>query len=418
MEDQKVKEVKFLPTNLDGYEKHLESKGYTEEYIGFLTLAPRLLFELYGSSASIQFLKNQNFRINFLDIIRPRYKPGTLKKYSSGIRRFREYLISSGLLQVSEKQQTAQHYVTKITYKYYNENNTPYFKKIEGSYFDFLSTEMRYCKSEIRKKIGAYKKFVSYLIESKIDHLSLVNAETILLFDSLNTTYKTDWNMLKCFLSYAFREGHISQNFSNVIISKKKNRKTQRKYIEKQKKEQLLSAVNSSNVLGKRNYAMFLLMARLAFRPCETHRVKYKDIDWVTPKIYVRGKDGKNEWMPLLNDVALAIFDYLESSRRGQSDYLFVQTRPPYLPLKTTMSLKEELKNAYGITGITRPTHKYRLNVFRHSWATDTLNSEGDNFYKAQSVLRHKSPEMTRNYAKYHCKKLSLFEVEWPESKA
>jgi len=415
METQTIEEMKFLSTDLRGYEKYLKNEGYRDEYIGFLKLAPRLLFDLYGSRASIKFLKDQNFRSNFLDIIKSRYQAGTLKKYSSGIGRYREYLISEGQLQVCPKQELYTDCSIKKTHKFYNENSTPYFKKIEASFGEFLTVEMGYCNDEIRKKMGAFKKFISYLIDNKIHHLGSINGECVLQYGSSKTIYKTDWCYLKCFLTYAFREGHINQNFSNVIISKKKNRTTEKKYIENKKKEVLLSAVDCSNVLGKRNYAMFLLMARLALRPCETHRVKYKDVNWVKPEIFVRGKDGNNHWLPLPNEVALAIFDYLKSSERGQSNYIFVRIRPPYLPLKTTASLMEDLKNAYSTTGIALQTKKFRLNVFRHSWATDTLNSEGDNLYKVQTVLRHKSSRMTLKYAKYHSKKLSLFEVEWPE---
>ena len=317
METQTLEEIKFLSPDLRGYEKYLKNEGYGDEYIGFLTLAPRMLFDLYGSRASIKFLKDPNFRSNFLDIIRSRYQPGTLKKYSSGTRRFREYLTSAGIIDVCPEQKKGTHYITKKTYKYYDENHTPYFRKIEINFGEFISIERAYCKDEIRKKIGAFKKFVSYLIESKIDHFGSIDAETIIQFGLSKTTYKTDWNNLKCFLIYAFREGHISRNFSTVIISKKKNRKTQRKYIESKKKESLLSAVDCSNTLGKRNYAMFLLMAQLALRPCETHRVKYEDLDWVKPAIF------DCRWLSQAIDVSqlilgMQLLEYESESKNGK----------------------------------------------------------------------------------------------------
>jgi len=419
METQTLEEIKFLSTDLRGYEKYLKIEGYTDRYIGFLTLAPRLLFDLYGSRASINFLKDPNFRLNFLDIIRPRYQAGTLKKYSSGIGRYREYLVSAELLEVCKKRELNERQINKKqTYKYYDENKNPYYEKIESIFADYITIEMEYCKSEIRKKMGAFKKFVSYLIENKVFHLGDVNGQHILNFGSQKTTHKTDWNKLKCFLIFAFRDGYIKENFAGAIISKKKNRKVQRKYLGNDKIDEILSSIDRSIPEGKKVYAMYLLTSRLALRPCETIRIKYEDINWIKPELFIRGKNGSEDTLPLPNEVALAIFDYLKSSERGKSGYVFVCDRPPHFRLKNTDSLLKELKKAFRTTGIKPPTGKARLNVFRHSWATNTLNSEGNNFYKVQSILRHKSSEMTRNYAKYHSKKLSLFEAEWPESES
>ena len=113
----------------------------------------------------------------------------------------------------------------------------------------------------------------------------------------------------------------------------------------------------------------------------------------------------------------MCIRDSLKVSERGCSGSLFVQERPPYNAIRSTYLLTEALIAAYETTNINPPAGQVRLNVFRHSFATSLINSEGQNFFTAQVFLRHSTPEMTLNYAKYHAPKLRLFEQVWPEER-
>jgi len=200
------------------------------------------------------------------------------------------------------------------------------------------------------------------------------------------------------------------------VIPNKKYRHRRKKYISKTEIDTLLESLPCSTGRDMRTYAMFLLMARLGLRPSETVRVELNDIDWVNGKILVRGKNRRIDWMPLPSEVADAIILYLKRAKRGNSELLFVQERPPYNPITNTYGLTEALKLAYDRTGIQSPTENVRLNVFRHSFATDLINRKGQSFFTVQMLLRHSTSTMTLNYAKYHAPKLQFFAQEWPES--
>lgn len=118
---------KIIPTNLSGYEKYLEDLGYSDRHIGFLQLAPKRLFLFFGSFASYDFLVPRDYRLKFLDLIRSEYKPGTLKKYSSGIKHFREYLLSNELLDVPECKNATKYETYQLT-KYYEAYQSDYYK--------------------------------------------------------------------------------------------------------------------------------------------------------------------------------------------------------------------------------------------------------------------------------------------------
>jgi len=409
--------INLLSTDLNGYEKYLEEQGFSNRHIGFLKLAPRLLFKLFGAYSSLELLKYNSYRSKFLDTIKQDYCRGTLKKYASGITHYRNYLIAEKIISVSPRHERANNNKSDLERCYYQENKTAYYKEVETNFLNHLTIEMKYCKSEIRKRTATYQRFASYLLKNQFHSLTDVKGQNVLEFGSLETTFQTDWNKLRSFLSFAYREGYILENFAGAIIPNKKNRHRRKKYLSRQEIEKILASLPCLTLRDVRTYAMFLLMARLGFRPSETVRVRLADIDWVNSKILVRGKSNRLDWLPVPIDVAEAVIKYLKVSERGCSGFLFVQERPPYNAISHTYSLTLALRKVYERTGINPPSGDVRLNVFRHSFATSLINNKGQNFFTAQIFLRHSSPEMTLNYAKYHAPKLRLFEQTWPEGR-
>lgn len=415
MEVIEKRSVDILSTDLSGYEKYLAKLGFTKRHIGFLKLAPKLMFKLYGVHSSVELIKSRGYRAKFLDTISADYCPGTLKKYASGISHYRNYLISEKVIMGSPAAGLFGKKYDPVRL-YYQKNKSSYFEGVEKNYNKHLTIEMNYCKIEIRKRTATYQRFASHLIKNGCTSFLEVTGKKVIEFGTLITTYRTDWNKLRPFLKFAYREGYIAENFSDAIIPNRKNRQRRKKYIAQEQIDKLLNSLPRSNVSDKRTYAMFLLMAKLGLRPSETVRVKLKDIDWVNAKILVRGKGNRLDWLPLPSEVAEAIIIYLKQSIRGNSGHVFVQERPPHKPILHTHTLTKALICAYEDTGIKPPSENIRLNVFRHSFATALINKEDQSFFTAQVFLRHSSSEMTLNYAKYHAPKLRLFEKSWPES--
>ena len=66
--------------------------------------------------------------------------------------------------------------------------------------------------------------------------------------------------------------------------------------------------------MGRRDYAILLLLARLGLRSGEVAFLELDDIDWNAGQLSVRGKSGQRNELPLPADVGEAIAAYL---RRG-----------------------------------------------------------------------------------------------------
>ena len=79
----------------------------------------------------------------------------------------------------------------------------------------------------------------------------------------------------------------------------------------------LIETVRTNDVIGRRNYAMLLLLARLGLRAPEVIAIQLDDIDWRSGELLIRGKGKLHDRMPLVADVGEAIVDYIRNGRAG-----------------------------------------------------------------------------------------------------
>lgn len=77
--------TKCLSTDLTGFENHMLIRGHDPYHMSLLKCAPKLLFELFGSVASLDFLSIEDFIANYEKLLEDRYMPGTRRRYTDGI---------------------------------------------------------------------------------------------------------------------------------------------------------------------------------------------------------------------------------------------------------------------------------------------------------------------------------------------
>lgn len=177
--------------------------------------------------------------------------------------------------------------------------------------------------------------------------------------------------------------------------------------------ERLIDAAWSADAVGRRNYAMLMLLARLGLRATEVIAIELDDIDWRAGTILVRGKGKQHDRMPLPADAGQAIVDYIRNGRRGSSRALFVSNKVPYRPFADAQILNTALSAAFEATGL-RPPQKYiGSHLLRHSLATDLLR-KGASLDEIGDVLRHRSRTSTAIYAKHDIEGLRSIARDWP----
>jgi integrase/recombinase XerD len=177
--------------------------------------------------------------------------------------------------------------------------------------------------------------------------------------------------------------------------------------------ERLVNATWSADGVGRRNYAMMLLLARLGLRAAEVTAIQLDDIDWRSGTILIRGKGKRHDRMPLPEDAGKAIVDYIRNGRRGTSRTLFVSNKVPFRPFVDATILNMVLRAAFKETGLEPPQKYVGSHLLRHSLATDMLR-KGASLDEIGDVLRHRSRASTAIYARHDIEGLRSIACDWP----
>ena len=135
--------------------------------------------------------------------------------------------------------------------------------------------------------------------------------------------------------------------------------------------ERLLGSCDRTTVVGRRDYAILTVLARLGLRGAEVTGLQLDDIDWRSGEIVVHGKGNRLDRLPLPVDVGDAIVAYLIDGRPvGAGRAVFCTVRAPLRPL-TAAALRQVMGRACRHAGLPR-VGAHRL---RHSLATDMLRA-------------------------------------------
>jgi len=171
----------------------------------------------------------------------------------------------------------------------------------------------------------------------------------------------------------------------------------------------LLAGGGDASVVGRRDHAIVVMLARLGLRAGEVAVLTLDDLDWSQGEIVVRGKGNRIERLPLPVDVGEAVVSYLHDGRPlVPCRSLFLRTRAPMAGLSSP-----------GICGVVHracvragvpPVGAHRL---RHSAATAMLRA-GASLEEVGQVLRHRSTQVTALYAKVDFVALRTLALPWP----
>ena len=81
--------------------------------------------------------------------------------------------------------------------------------------------------------------------------------------------------------------------------------------LEPEQVQALLASCSRQTPVGRRDFAIVLMLVRLGMRRGEVAALQLDDIDWRGGELLVRGKGGRVERLPLPVDVGEALADYL-----------------------------------------------------------------------------------------------------------
>jgi integrase len=176
--------------------------------------------------------------------------------------------------------------------------------------------------------------------------------------------------------------------------------------------ERVLASIDRGTAVGRRDYAILLILARLGLRAGEIRTLTLEDLDWQTGRITVRGKAGRYSQMPLPAEVGEAIADYVQHGRPiANSRCVFLRTRAPAGGFKGQCGIGSMVRHALARAGVDAP--RKGAHQFRHGLASQKLR-QGASLFEIGELLRHRSPQTTAIYAKVDVVSLATLALPWP----
>jgi site-specific recombinase XerD len=219
---------------------------------------------------------------------------------------------------------------------------------------------------------------------------------------------------LRSFLRFLHYGGQIDTDLSHAVPMVAHWQKAELpKHLPAESVQKVLDCCDQTTAVGRRNYAILLLLARLGLRAGEIIVLQLGDIDWKNGQITIRSNKGQG-WarLPLPKDVGKALSRYLRLDRPCcSSRHVFVRMVAPYEPLSDSPVISVLTRNALKKAGV--DSARKGAHIFRHSLATQMLR-RGASLDEIGQVLRHKDPDTTAIYAKVDLEALRGLAVAWP----
>ena len=218
---------------------------------------------------------------------------------------------------------------------------------------------------------------------------------------------------LRSFLHYARYRGDVALDLAAAVPTVANWSMTSiPRAIPAESVRQLLASISRQTAIGRRDYAILLLLARLGLRASEVVFLTLDDIDWDAGQVSVRGKRDRRSALPLPADVGEAIAAYLRHGRpRSTSRRVFLRAKAPIGGLLGPSAIGSLVRQALTRAGVSAPTTG--AHQFRHALATQMLR-QGASLAEIGEVLRHRSPQTTTIYAKVDLEALQTLALPWP----
>ncbi|HEX2301020.1 MAG TPA: tyrosine-type recombinase/integrase [Pseudonocardiaceae bacterium] len=175
----------------------------------------------------------------------------------------------------------------------------------------------------------------------------------------------------------------------------------------------VLAGCDRNSAVGCRDYAILLMLARLAVRGGEVARLELADVHWQAGELRVRGKGGRVDVLPLPADVGAAVADYLLHARPATAARnLFVTVKAPFAGLATS-SVTVLVAAACARVGVSR----FGPHGMRHAVACDLL-AAGASMEEIGQLLRHAQQRTTTIYARLDQARLAELAMPCPQGAA
>ena len=212
------------------------------------------------------------------------------------------------------------------------------------------------------------------------------------------------------YLQWLHHRGYLRQDFSYLLPDIKRTPATLPQVWSEDEIQRILSVIDTANPVGKRNYAIFLLLARTGLRISDVVGLKFSHINWKMNCIsVVQSKTGHALSVPLSREVGMAIISYLQHGRPySGSDVIFLSHNAPFQPLDAHNNFHPEMRKYLRRAGISYNSRQHSgVHTMRASFATNMLK-KGASLQNISQILGHSDIHVTGTYLRVDIDQLRI----------
>jgi site-specific recombinase XerD len=281
------------------------------------------------------------------------------------------------------------------------------FQKEYNAFLGYCE-QKKYTILGLRAILNPVRRLLAFLDTSRVLHIDDINPAYLSAFifiyiDDSQRYVATIISALRTFFKCLHNEGYLRKETWDMLP---KVKHTRNPFIPPSWKKEdvfkLLKAVDRGNPLGKRDYAILLLVVRLGLRASDIRNLRLSSLDWNRKKItIVQTKTKQTLEPPILDDIGWALIDYLKNGRpKTKATTVFVNHRAPHGEFKDTNGMQHILWKYMRFAGLEIPKNEHcGLHSLRSTLARTMLES-GTPLPVISEVLGHESVQTTSIYLK------------------
>ncbi|WP_288830862.1 site-specific integrase [uncultured Paraburkholderia sp.] len=172
-------------------------------------------------------------------------------------------------------------------------------------YAEYLRDVQALSEETVRGYVPFVRDFLHHCFGDGKISLSRLRAADVVGFVQLNAPRlhlkraKLMTTALRSFLRYVRYRGDVALDLATAVpVAASWSMPSIPRAISTEQTRLLLASIDRHTAVGRRNYAILLLLARLGLRSGEVASLELDDIDWGAGQLNVRGKSGRNELPP------------------------------------------------------------------------------------------------------------------------
>lgn len=264
----------------------------------------------------------------------------------------------------------------------------------------YIATERRMAAGTVQNYIGDLRDFADWLARQQVTTLDEVTAREVREWQMEHMdrgeaagTVKRRLSSLSSWFRFLRRRGFLEADIMAKVSAPKQPKRLPVFFKESETERLYSEGLFATDFMGQRDKLMLRMLYETGMRRSELAGLKVSSVDFSSMTIKVLGKRNKERLIPIENELAHNIKDYLalKEQEMGENEWLFVGRKgrqiTPADVYQTVRKYMTALSNADRISP----------HVFRHSFATHILN-EGGSIEAIRELLGHADLATTEVY--------------------